>query len=118
MSEIYQNPNGAALALRDVTIPSGQSLSAAIEIGGFSVEAVLMPSAWDAANLTFQVSRDGSTFADLHNASGEVSVPVAANRAVIVAVPGFRYMRVRSGTASTPVNQAANRTIGLLCRKS
>lgn len=109
----------------NVTISSGQSLSGALDIGGINVEiiGIVMPVAWTAANLTFQVSADGTTFQNLYDDGGnELMVAAGAGRTIGLhsdvsrALGRFRYLKVRSGTSGTPVNQAADRTITLYAR--
>lgn len=104
----------------DASIASGQSLSSAIDIGGTTMLAIIMPSAWTAASITFQVSNDGSNFSDLYNSGGsEVSVTVAASKAIqldALQFLGWRYIKLRSGTAAAAVNQAASRSLQLLVK--
>ena len=109
-----------------VTIESGQSLSSVARLRSENLTqlctptAILMPSAWTTAGLTFQVSVDGTTFFNLYDDSGaEVSVSTAANRAVYIPAAyfwGMRFLKVRSGTAAAPVNQGAARTLQVVCR--
>jgi len=120
---------GLALAqgVATAVIASGQSLSGAVELkpqgrSGFCTAAVMvMPSAWTAADITFQGSIDGSTFGNLHDDSGvEVVVKAAASRVIVLSAAyfwGLRWIRVRSGTSSVPVAQAAQRSITILCRE-
>lgn len=100
------------------TILSGASLSAAVYLGSGTLSKIIMPATWTAANLTFQTSDDGTTYSNLYDASGtEYVVTAAASRAIIVPVSefqGFRYMKVRSGTAGVPVNQGADRVLTLI----
>jgi hypothetical protein len=114
------------------TIASGASLSGAITsrnvtlnttitpLGSLTVVAIIMPSAWTAANLTFQSSNDGTTFNDIYDSYGnELVVSAAASRYIIMPpttfLTGFS-LKVRSGTTATPVNQGAARAIILRCR--
>jgi hypothetical protein len=120
---------GLALAQGVVTavIESGQSLSGAVELkpqgrSGFCTAAVMvMPSAWTAADVTFQGSIDGSTFGNLYDDAGvEVVVKAAASRVVVLPAAyfwGLRWIRVRSGTSAAPVTQTAQRSITILCRE-
>ena len=56
---------------RTATIAISTSLSAAIALPpGWYPAAILMPAAWTAADLTFQLSLDGTTFADLYDEAG------------------------------------------------
>jgi hypothetical protein len=101
----------------DISIANGASLSSAIDLGNTRLSYIVMPSAWTAANLTFQVSEDGVTYADLYNDSGtEYTVTAAASRTLRVTLPDWlaiRYLKVRSGTSASPVTQGAARTLQL-----
>ena len=110
-----------------ITIPAGQSLSGPVELrpqgrAGFCTAAVLvMPSAWTAADITFQGSIDGSTFGNLFDDSGaEVVVKAGAGRVIVLPAAdfwGLRWIKVRSGTSTSPVNQSAQRVLTILCRE-
>ncbi len=103
------------LSTQTWTIASGASLSTAIDLANDGIIRLLMPAAWTAASITLNVSPDGITYYDLYDRSGiEYAITVAASRAVILSpadFAGFRYVKLRSGTASAPVNQAAARSI-------
>lgn len=107
-----------------VTIPSGQSLSSAVDLTDWILTRIDMPAAWTSAALTFQVSSDGVNFRDYYDSDGnELSIGSTVATASRAIVPGFggslywwagvRYLKLRSGTSAAPVNQAADRTIGL-----
>jgi hypothetical protein len=103
------------------TIANGASLSDAVDLLKHEVVGLVMPSAWTAASVTFQGSQDGSTYNDLYDSGGtEKSYTVAASRHVLLSAPedfrGVRYLKVRSGTAGTPVNQGAERIIKVLIK--
>lgn len=111
-----------------VTIASGASLSDAADLGDNYLVGILMPSAWTAAELTFQGSLDNSTFTNLYwddvdnTTTGYevVTTTAAASRLITLdwrKFAAFRYVKVRSGTAGTPVNQAADRVLTLVVRK-
>lgn len=102
-----------------VTIASGASLSSAVRIDTGSVLVALQtPASWTAADLTLQGSVDGVTYNNLYDSTGsEYSIAGAASRFIHVADPvllmGLHYLKVRSGTSGTPVNQGADRIIKL-----
>ena len=103
------------------TIAAGGSLSGEVTLPlGYYLAALVMPSAWTAADLTFQISADNATFADFYdNAGVEITVPAAASRAIMLDSDTWRavrFLKVRSGTSATPVNQSSSRTITLICR--
>ena len=99
-----------------VTISSGTSLSAAVDLGPNRAFAVVMPASWTAANLTFQGSVDGITYNNLYDDTGtEVTITAAASQYIVLSSPakilGLRWIKVRSGTNGTPVNQGADRAL-------
>jgi hypothetical protein len=105
-----------------VTIANGESLSAAGDLGPACLSAILMPASWTAADLTFQGSVDGTTFFNLYqsdNAGNDAEYLVGADASRIIVVPladwaGIRFLKVRSGTAGSPVAQGAARVLTLL----
>lgn len=99
-----------------VTIANNASLSGAVELGSARLVGIEMPGAWTTAGITFQVSSDGTNFSDLYDDSTERTYAVAASRYVAVPLDkwtGIRHIKVRSGTAGSPVNQGAARVIKL-----
>jgi hypothetical protein len=111
---------------KTATIASGQSLSGEVDLEDAEYVSIVMPAAWDAASLTFQASpTSGGTFYDVYNAGGsEMSLTVAAQRVVTMRqtnvhelLPTLRYIKIRSGTSGTPVNQTAQRDITLICKR-
>lgn len=100
-------------------IANGTSLSSAIDLGAATLFGVQMPSSWTTANLTFQASTDGVTYANLYDSTGtEVAVTAGASQFIVLSTPaqwiGIRYLKVRSGTSGTAVNQVADRTIQIV----
>ena len=102
------------------TIASGASLSGAVDLGDNVIVALSMPASWTTAVLSFQGSHDGVTYQELkdtYDALLSYNPLVASNRAVEPQhFLGWRYIKVRSGTAAVPVNQAAERVITLITR--
>ena len=103
------------------TIATGQSLSDPIDITGGALLRLVMPAAWDAADLTFQVSHDGTTFQNLYRTDGstetEVKLKTSAGRAYQLSpldFAGLLWIKVRSGTGALPVNQTAPRSIQIV----
>lgn len=115
-------------------IPANQALSGVLEIGGHDLVAIEMPEAWaGGAVITFQSKANltenqinGSNVEDLDNVyddtGTEVSITVAANRIVVIgtatkaAIGALRYLRIRSGTSASPVNQNPARDIKLIVK--
>lgn len=105
--------------VRTVTIATGQSLSnTLVDFDGQMLLGVIMPAAWDAANLTVQVSHDDTNFNNLYDADGvEVTIVSGASRYIRVNPADFTgpsALKLRSGTAAAAVTQTADRTITLL----
>lgn len=105
------------------TIPSGATgLSAAIDLVAGRIVGIEMSAAWVAAGITFQVSMDGTNYFDLRNDAG-TEVAITTDAARIIGFRGdlrsilepFRYMKLRSGTSGTPVDQTASRALFLYC---
>ena len=99
------------------TIPNGQAVSAAVEITSYSPAVIEMPTAWTAANLTFLCSSDNVTYFNLCDSSGaEILITGAALQRIVLGSTYFhthKYLKIRSGTYASPVNQGAERTIYL-----
>lgn len=107
----------------EAKIEAGSSLSNVIDGKGYRLTKIFMPAAWDAANLTFQEAPSPDrTFQNLYDdatSPAEVSIPVSAGKNTVISTnkdkfTGMTYFKIRSGTSAAAVNQAADRTIGLL----
>lgn len=103
-----------------VTIANGASLSSALDFGEYRHPLIIWIPAWTGAKLTFQSSLDGVTWGELGDKDGLVEVASAAvdtSGAFVVLNPltfkGVRWLKVRSGTKASAVNQAADRTLTL-----
>lgn len=105
-----------------VTIAEGASLSGAVDMRGYALTRVILPAEWTAADLTFQESLDNSTFYNLSPADSDTEYTVEAAASACKIIPpsdllgAAGYLKVRSGTSGTPVNQAAARTVTLCFR--
>jgi len=101
----------------DVSIANNESLSSAIDLRGYSKIWLHMADDWDAASLTFQAAPtlDG-TYQDVYNAGTEVEATVAADRVYNLSslIGGLRFIKIRSGTGGSPVNQTPARTLKLI----
>jgi hypothetical protein len=103
------------------TIANGQALSGALNLGGLRLFGIVMPAAWTAANLTFQMSYDGgTTWVDVYDTTGsEVTTTAAVSRYLAVDPALFASLaliKIRSGTTGTPVNQGGDRVLQLVLR--
>lgn len=103
------------------TIANGASLSDSLDLNERTIVGLLMPAAWTAADITFSVSWDNTTFYDLTEADGtEHTFTVTVDQHIIadpVNFAGVRYLKVRSGTSAVPAAQGAERLIGVLVRE-
>lgn len=102
-----------------LTIANGANLSNAVDFYATdSTVALQMPAAWTTADLTVQASLDNVTFTDMYLDDGtEMVIKAGASRWIVLNITrflGVRYIKLRSGTASVPVNQGASRTIYLV----
>jgi hypothetical protein len=103
-------------------IAAGANLTPALKLEGFGVVRIALPASWDTANLTFQVSdEENGTFTDLYDSDGnEVVVIASANRNIVLPArifgTGFFFIKVRSGTSATAVNQSVARTLKMIVR--
>lgn len=102
------------------TIPAGSALSDTVELLGGVIVGIIMPENWTAASLSF-LAWDGlrGVFVPVYDDAGnEVTLSVTAGRAIVNAsvlekLAPLQDIVIRSGTAATPVNQAAERIITL-----
>ena len=108
---------------KTATIVNAASLSDAVYLHGEVLVGIRMPAVWDAANLTFQVSMDDVTYLNAYSQAGaEHVVTVTGVDTHIWVDPtdfaSYRWIRVRSGTAGTPVVQdtEGDREITLITR--
>lgn len=97
------------------TIALNGSLSNAIALSGAWLVQIDIPAGWTAAVLTFQSSPDGETYSDLYDTSNtEISLTVSAGKARRVdpnLFMGIPYIKLRSGTSGSPVNQLTSAKI-------
>lgn len=104
----------------EITIANGASLSDAAHIGVGVVVGISLPTITSAA-ITFQGSHDGATYRDVYNNDGVTETALTASTgARIVDAPaalvGLPYLKVRSGTTATAVNQLAERTVVIIAK--
>ena len=108
-----------------VVIANAASLSGTVDLDGGDRQMVgmQMPAAWTAADVTFAVSHDGTTFVPLHWSGAEYTIAAAGGADASLGVSlepsafaGWPFVRVRSGTSAAAVNQLAERTLIVLTR--
>jgi hypothetical protein len=105
---------------KTVTIANGQSLSDAAQLlpGDGRLAAFITPAGWTTAAVTFQISVDGVNYFNVYNEGTEYSCAgVVASSYCRVDMNVFytaRYVKVRSGTAAVPANQAGGDIVTLV----
>lgn len=114
-------------------IPANEALSGELDLQDANFIALEMPTTWAGTSITFQakVERGGTeadnleTWRNVHSeGGGEVTWTVAANRIVVPdgidadILKGLRFIRVRSGTSGTPVNQNPSKQIRLILKSA
>lgn len=110
------------LGMKTAAIANNASLSGAVDLQDNPLVAVLIPSAWTTADITFQASVDGTNYYNVYNMSGdEYTITVGGTSRLIVLSPlefqWARYVKIRSGTAGTPVAQGGARTLTVVVRR-
>lgn len=102
------------------TIAATTSLSAEVPLGEKTLVGIVMPAAWTAASITFQVTPDDVNFSELYDGAGnEVTLTAAAGQFLQIDPTkwrGITAVKVRSGTAATPVAQAVQAVLTLITR--
>jgi hypothetical protein len=102
-------------------IANGAAVSTAINLAGGTLVAIQLPAAWTAADITFEGSFDGTTWAPVFDdASAEVKIAAATVAAqvgrilvsagVLSKLAALPMFRIVSGVAGTQVNQGAARS--------
>lgn len=112
---------GGSATTKTATIANNGSLSGAVDTGNARLIAIVMPEAWTTAVLTFAAAATlaGTYYPVYDDAGVEVTVQAAASRAIGVdlvagALAPFRFIKIRSGTVGSAVNQGAERVITVL----
>ena len=120
----YPISTQGAINTQDVVIPINTSTSGIIDLQTIprAISGVIMPAAWTAASLTFEVSVDGTNFFVLHDGTAEFTILAAGGAAAGLAISRtfpfgeMPFVRIRSGVIGVYVNQAAARTLVVVTR--
>lgn len=97
------------------TIPAGQSLSQAVSMApGGNLARIYMPAGWDGDLLTFQLSRDGTTFYDMFREDNtEIAFNITPGTVVTAPEPWLimanNWIKLRSGSRDNPRKQTEDR---------
>ena len=114
------------ITYKTASIANGASITAGLDVDGYTLVGIITPSAWTAADLTFQAgyrtaTDDTVTYADVYDADGTELVAQADTSRYIAISPlalvGAKHLKVRSGTAAAAVNQGAARTLILVLER-
>ena len=107
----------------ETTIANGESLSGLVELGTLTLVGIEIPADWTAANLTLQTTNEsGGTLVDVYDKAGnEYTITVGGTSRFIALdksdLQGIgRFIKLRSGTSGTPVNQGADRVLKLIVK--
>lgn len=112
----------AVLTTISYTVPdAADGLGPAVDLRAWKLVAISMPADWSAADLTFQGSADGTTYWNLYESDdAEVTVQAAEDRFIAFSgaekdfLTACPYLKIRSGTSGTPVDQNAARVLTLV----
>lgn len=124
---VYWGINASLTKTQALLIPSGTATSAPLdmtsqELHGYLPAAVLTPATWTTAKLAVEVSVDNVNWYSVHqwltNGTFDTAHNVEANQCHIIdgyVLRGIPFVRFVSGTIATPVNQAADRILTIIC---
>ena len=91
-------------AIENVVILSGattsRSIGAVDSYSDATAICIQSPSTLDAGTYIIQVSRDGSTWATLEDAGGDITVPAANKARQYTEIHGFKWFRLSGPTAA------------------
>ena len=122
-SELYSN----VLYYETATIDTAATaLSSGTHLNGLLLVGITKADIdWDTANITFQVSHDNVTYVDLYTSGGlekTVTVSIDTDAQYFALDPsdfaGVKYIKFRSGTQATPVQQSESQDLVVHYRPS
>ena len=116
ISDVQPVGGSVTLNIADATAVT----SAAADLLGNRLVGIVMPATWTAAVMTFQVSNDGITYQELYGSTGSaISYTVVQAHNVNVPIADFaawQFIKVRSGTSGTAVNQSGGTNVILVAK--
>ena len=105
---------------RTVTIADSASLSEEIDLGSAVLVALQPDSGWNTNAISFQSRGEDNALGTLKYEGVEVSAAAVVALDMITFSPskfaGVRYLKVRSGTAGSAVNQTGDSILTLILR--
>lgn len=110
------------LLTKNVTIANGASVSEEVDVRGYRVKGIIVATGWTTAVITFQNSTtSGGTFRNVYDDYGtEVATASLAENlycsisSLAESLVGLQFIKIRSGTAASAVNQSGGDTITLV----
>ena len=121
-THVPSRPTSSPVEFITVTISTAaDGLSGSVDLTGHVLVGVQMSTAWTAAGITFAAATtDAGTYQAVYGSTGdELTLTTDASRYVNLSPltsVSYRHLKVRSGTNSVPVAQAATRTLQLVVR--
>ncbi len=96
---------------KEFVIETTESLSEAVDTELFRRLGIAIPSTWDTAGVTFQVSVGGDVFVNLYKADGSAEYALTAGAGTAIPLDPdifgpWRFIKLRSGTAASAVAQS------------
>ncbi len=114
--ELYSNVlyyETATIDTAATALSSGINLNGLLLVGLTKVDID-----WDTADITMRASHDGVTYVDLYTSGGleqTITVPIDTDAQYFALDPsdfaGVKYIKFRSGTQATPVQQTASQDL-------
>lgn len=106
-----------------IVIPLNGQSTDEIDVRGYRLAVIEMPSAWDAAPLAFTATTiAGGTHTPVIESGIEVYEPAAASQTITIAsnalaLDGLKFIKIWSGKLGARVNQTAARTLNLTLKR-
>lgn len=127
MTNSQKNPSSVIPFVYETsfTMDTGATgLSIAVDLYDLTPVGLRTSTDWTNADITFQLSYDNTTYVNMYESDGtEYTVTVTdTDEACYICLDpadfsGAKYIKVRSGTAGTPVEQGDARTLYLYTRR-
>lgn len=108
---LYFNP----VEVVEAVFEESATVSGPVDLGGLRMVALAVPENFEGSTLTVEVSFDGETWSDLHDANGAVTISVSDGIVLLIADPeqysAFNHLRFTSDQAV-----ASERAVGVVAR--
>lgn len=109
--------------VKTATIVAGQYITGEIDLESYKYIGIIMPTTFTGNTLTFQsAATSGGSYQDINDDTGfEATVTVTQSKNTPIDLNSlklspWRYIKIRSGTASAPVTQSSERVITLVLK--